>query len=83
MMKEDALLITTSRADVTDIPALIEKAHTNDKFGLGMDVDPQIVVGQWKIEDRNIFVTPHIGGGTVESRIRLFNECCENALALI
>ena len=83
LMKEDALLITTSRADVTDIPALIEKAHTNDKFGLGMDVDSQIVVGQWKIEERNIFVTPHIGGGTVESRIRLFNECCENALALI
>lgn len=81
-MKEDALLITTSRADVTDISALIDKAHANCNFGLGMDVDPQIVAGQWQTENRNIIVTPHIGGGTVESRIRLFNECCENALAL-
>ncbi len=34
-------------------------------------------------DNRNIIVTPHIGGGTIESRIRLFNECCENAIKLL
>lgn len=83
LMKDDAVFITTSRANVTDISALIEKAQANPHFGLGMDVDPQVVVGQWSIDNRNIIITPHIGGGTIESRIRLFNECCENAIKLL
>lgn len=83
LMKDDAVFITTSRIDVTDIDALIEKAESNMHFGLGMDVDPQAVMGKWHADNRNIIITPHIGGGTIESRIRLFNECCENALKLL
>ena len=83
MMKDNAVFVTTSRTNVTDVSSLIEKAYHFDSFGLGMDVDSQEVSGKWGDEHHNIIITPHIGGGTIESRIRLFNECCENAISLL
>ena len=83
MMKNDSVFVSTSRMTVTDTSALLEKALKQDNFGLGMDVDSKDFMGMWDARQNNIIITPHIGGGTVESRIRLFNECCENALVLI
>ena len=83
MMKNDSVFVTTSRMSVTDTSALLEKALQQDNFGLGMDIDSKEVFGMWDVRQNNIIITPHIGGGTIESRIRLFKECCENALVLI
>lgn len=83
LIKDDAVFITTSRVEVTDKKALFEKAHQYKSFGLGMDVDAANVQGLWTEDMYNVIITPHIGGGTVESRIRLFNECSENVIKLI
>lgn len=83
MLKDNAVFVTTSRIDVTDKAALFAKAKQKPTFGLGMDVDAADVAGLWTGDMDNVIVTPHIGGGTVESRIRLFYECCENVVKLV
>ena len=80
LIKNDAVFVTTSRIDVTDRKSLFDKAHQCPSFGLGMDVDAAEVCGLWSKDMSNVIVTPHIGGGTIESRVRLFNECAENVV---
>lgn len=80
LIKENAVFVTTSRTEIADNEALFEKAKNYPSFGLAMDVDPEKVVGMWNEDMLNVIITPHIGGGTIESRIRLFNECCENTI---
>lgn len=80
MLKDNAVFVTTSRIDVTDKEALFAKAHQCKEFGLGMDVDASDVMRLWSPDMDNVIVTPHIGGGTIESRIRLFDECTENVV---
>lgn len=82
-LKDTAVFVTTSRLEITDNEALFAKARLCPTFGLGMDVDAVNVKGLWDTSMKNVIVTPHIGGGTIESRIRLFNECCENVVKLL
>lgn len=79
-MKDTAAVIVTSRLEVVDIEALFAKAKNNPLFGLAIDADAASIRDLWSIEQNNIIVTPHIAGGTVESRIRLFNECSQNVV---
>lgn len=80
LIKDSAVFVTTSRTEITDNEALFAKAKSCLSFGLGMDVDSEKVVGMWNEDMQNVIITPHIGGGTIESRIRLFNECCINTI---
>ncbi len=83
LIRNNAVFVTTSRVDVTDKLALFAKANKYPTFGLGMDVDAAEVLGLWSADTNNVIVTPHIGGGTIESRIRLFNECADNVIKLV
>lgn len=82
LMKDDAVFVTTSRIDVVDKVALFNKAHLFPSFGLGMDVDAADVKNLWHQDMNNVIVTPHIAGGTLESRIRLFDECSYNVVKI-
>lgn len=83
LMKDTATFVTTSRLEITDNKALMEKAKRIPTFSVGMDVDAANVKDLWDPSMKNVIVTPHIGGGTIESRIRLFNECSENVIKAI
>lgn len=83
MMKETATFVTTSRLEITDNVALMEKARKYPSFSVGMDVDATNIKDLWDPSMKNVIITPHIGGGTIESRIRLFNECSENVIKAI
>ena len=83
IMKDTATFVTTSRLEITDNKALMEKAKRIPTFSVGMDVDATNVKDLWDPSMKNVIVTPHIGGGTIESRIRLFNECSENVIKAI
>ena len=83
MMKDTATFVTTSRLEITDNKALLNKACSCPTFSVGMDVDAAGILGLWDPNLNNVIITPHIGGGTIESRIRLFNECCENVIKAI
>lgn len=72
-MKEDCIFISVSRLSVIDEMALIKKADSNPNFYviLDMDVMPELIQ---KNNGRNIIFTPHIAGGTIETRKRMFAE---------
>ncbi|MGN0180993.1 MAG: NAD(P)-dependent oxidoreductase [Candidatus Ornithomonoglobus sp.] len=74
LIKENAVFITVSRTEITDNAALIKRAAEQKSFCVGMDVDADKIAGLWNDDMDNVIVTPHIAGGTVQSRLRLFNE---------
>ena len=83
-MKDTAVFISISRALVTDIDALLQKAKTCPDFYLYLDIDLSEELCAKLPEQDNIIVTPHIAGGTVETRKRMFRElacalstCCQ------
>lgn len=74
LMKDTCIFISVSRLETIDADALFEKAKLSFLFHVFLDVDvtPEIVA---KIQGiRNVVVTPHIAGGTIESRRRMFVE---------
>ena len=80
-MKPTAVFISVSRLDTIDARALFEKARENPGFYvcLDLDVNPQVVK---QIPDQpNVLVTPHIAGGTVETRKRMFAEIAQAVAA--
>ena len=83
LMKDTATFITTSRLEISDNRALMDKARRDPAFSVGMDVDAATIKGFWTTSMNNVIVTPHIGGGTIESRMRLFNECSENVIKIV
>lgn len=75
-MKESCVFISIAREKVTNIKALIQKANTCPNFYVILDVD---VVPEYTsfCNGRNIIITPHIAGGTIESRKRMFMDIAE------
>ena len=81
-MKEDCIFISIAREQVVDIPALINKANVNPNFYtvLDLDVIPDYV---GKNNTRNIIITPHIAGGTIETRKRMFKEVSQGVVTIM
>ncbi len=76
-MKNDAIFISISRKVTIDLDYLFDKALNNKQFYLCVDVDVfEDVAEKYNMED-NIYITPHIAGGTVETRMRMFTEVAE------
>ncbi len=80
LMKNDATFISISRSEVVDNLALLRKAKENSNFKVGLDVDSNYVYNMWDNNMINVIVTPHIAGGTVEARQRMFEEVCRNII---
>jgi glyoxylate reductase len=75
-MKEDAVLINTSRGTVVDQVAMIKALQSGQLKGAILDVfesEPEVPEVLKKME--NVFLTPHIAGGTKSAR----KNCMENA----
>ena len=81
LLKDTSTFITTSRLEISDNQALMEKARRIPTFSVGMDAGT--IKDLWNPTMNNVIVTPHIGGGTIESRLRLFSECTENVIKII
>lgn len=80
LIKEDAIFISASRADIVDMESLFSRARQLPQFRIGLDVDTDKVEGLWNGEQDNVIVTPHIAGGTIQSRIRMFEEVSTNVV---
>ncbi|MBF13884.1 MAG: hypothetical protein CMF46_05945 [Legionellales bacterium] len=75
MMKENAILINTSRGAIVDETALLTALREKNIAGAGLD----IINGEWadtigehpliaySRDHGNLLITPHIGGATIES----------------
>ena len=82
-MKPNAVFISVSRQNTVDVEALLEKARENKGFYvcLDLDIDHDLVS---RIPDQpNVMVTPHIAGGTVETRKRMFRELAEQIASIV
>lgn len=78
-MKKTCIFISIARAQVLDVPALIERAEKEPNFYVVLDLD---VISECvgKNNGRNIVLTPHIAGGTIETRKRMFSEVTERLI---
>ena len=81
LMKPSAFIINTARGNVIDYDALSEALENQKIKGAGLDVFPEepIVPDRLKTLD-NVIITPHIGTGTIEARIAMFEEAFQNVV---
>lgn len=73
-MKPDAVFVSISRLQSVNLEAIISKLDRNPLFCACLDIDVDGSVIERIKGHENIIVTPHIAGGTVETRKRMFFE---------
>jgi glyoxylate reductase len=82
LMKSTAFLINTSRGPVIDEKALVETLRTRKIGGAGLDVyenEPSLTPGLTELD--NVILLPHVGSGTLETRIKIGTLAVENLIA--
>lgn len=78
LMKDTATFISISHSGIVDTNAAIERAKNNPKFKVGIDIESEETYPLFIGDEDNIIITPHIAGGTVEARLRMFAEVSAN-----
>lgn len=82
LMKSTAFLINTSRGPVIDEKALVEVLRVKKIGGAGLDVyenEPSLTPGLTELD--NVILLPHVGSGTLETRIKMGTLAVENLIA--
>ena len=82
LMKPTAYLINTSRGPVVDEQALLTALLNRTISGAGLDVyenEPALTAGLADLT--NVVLLPHIGSGTLETRIKMASMAVENLMA--
>lgn len=77
LMKETAIMISVSRQRTVDVEALLKKAEAVPSFYVCLDLDVDAALAARVPRRDNVLVTPHIAGGTVETRKRMFLELAD------
>ena len=81
LMKDDAVFVNIGRGEVVDTEALIEKAKSSDKFGVGLDVyENEPNFDKRLLELKNCVLLPHIGSATYKARMRMAEIVATNVL---
>ncbi|MCX6970331.1 MAG: D-glycerate dehydrogenase [Verrucomicrobia bacterium] len=84
LMKRGAIILNLARGPVVDENALAAALASGHLGGAGMDVaenEPQIHPGL--LAQKNVVFSPHIGGGTVESRKQARLTCARNVAEVL
>lgn len=84
MMKPGAVLLNLSRGKTVDQSAMIEALRAGDLSGAGLDVfqdEPAVPEALRSLP--NVVLTPHIGGGTTESRRSARRRCAANVARVL
>jgi glyoxylate reductase len=82
LLKSTAFLINTSRGPVIDEKELVEVLRAKKIGGAGLDVyekEPSLTPGLTELN--NVVLLPHVGSGTLETRIKMGTLAVENLIA--
>ena len=83
-MKKSAYLINASRGPVINESDLVQALQEKEIAGAGLDVyekEPEVTPELMQFS--NVVLTPHIGTGTAETRIKMALESSDNALKIL
>ena len=84
LMKDNAILINTSRGAVIDETALVEHCRRHPNFRAGLDVyeeEPQLKTGLTELD--NVVLVPHIGSATMWTRQGMAVLAASNVAGII
>jgi glyoxylate reductase len=82
MMKENAVLLNTSRGPVIDENALVKALKNKWIFGAGLDVyESEPEINEELLELDNVILQPHSASATFESRSKMAIMAAENMIA--
>ena len=84
MMKKSAYLINTSRGSVISESDLVQALQEKEIAGAGLDVfenEPQVTPELTQFP--NVVLTPHIGTGTIETRIKMALKASDNIIKIL
>ncbi|MFO1038751.1 MAG: D-glycerate dehydrogenase [Geminicoccaceae bacterium] len=79
LLPQSAVVVNTSRGTVVDDEALIAALRSGRLFAAGLDVfagEPDIHPGYYDLD--NVFMLPHLGSATVETRDAMGFVCLDN-----
>jgi glyoxylate reductase len=83
-MRDDAVLVNTTRGPVVDETALLEALDVGEIAGAALDVyerEPEITAGLLELE--RVVLTPHLGSATREAREGMGMLCVEALRAVL
>jgi glyoxylate reductase len=82
LMKKTAVLVNASRGPVVDEKALVKALKAKRIMAAGLDVyehEPALSPGLAQLP--NVVLTPHVGSGTYETRLKMSNMAVTNCIA--
>ena len=82
MLPEGAIVVNTARGDVVDDEALIAALRSGRLAAAGLDVfdgEPNLNPGYLALD--NVFLLPHLGSATHETRLAMGATCLDNLAA--
>jgi phosphoglycerate dehydrogenase-like enzyme len=85
LMKPDAYLLNLARGEVIDEEALAEALQEGRLAGAGIDVFTREPVSPDNplLASDKVFLSPHVSGGTNESRVRILTITVENVMRVL
>ena len=83
-MKESAIYVSTCRGPVTDEAALIRALENGAIAGAGLDVTELEPIDEDNplLKMRNVFMTPHLAGSSIEAREKALDNAARNITLL-
>lgn len=84
LMKDDAILINSSRGPLIDEAALVEHCRTHPRFRAGLDVyehEPAMQAGL--VDLPNVVIVPHLGSATSWTRQGMATLAAANVVAIL